>query len=93
MRSDRPNWRRRGARGSSWSCSLAVRRLDFERAGSPTGPAGARALQVLNDLEKRTLEVQQQEVEKSKNVADRRKEIIKRRLEILEAQRRIVSGG
>jgi hypothetical protein len=71
---------------------LAVRRLDQERAGNPGGPAGARNRQVLGDLEKRTLEVQRQEVDKSKEVADRRKEIIKRRLEILEAQRKFVTG-
>jgi hypothetical protein len=72
---------------------LAVRRLDQERAGNPAVPGDARTRQVLGDLEKRTLELQQQEVEKSKEVADRRKEIIKRRLEILEAQRKFIAGA
>lgn len=72
---------------------LAVRRLEQERTGQQEGPAGARARQVLGDLEKRTLEAQRQEVDKSKEVADRRKEIIKRRLEILQAQRQFVSGA
>ncbi len=72
---------------------LAVRRLDHERAGTPGGPQGARAEQVLSDLEKRTLEVQQQEVDKSKEVADRQKKIIQQRLQILQAQRKLIAGG
>jgi hypothetical protein len=72
---------------------LAVRRIDYERAGTPRGPAGARAEQVLSDIEKRTLEAQQKEVEKSKEVADRQKTIIQRRLQILEAQRKLIAGN
>jgi predicted nucleic acid-binding Zn-ribbon protein len=71
---------------------LAVRRLDQERAGRRAVPGDARTRQVLGDLEKRTLQLQQQEVEKSKEVADRRKEIIKKRLEILDAQRKFLVG-
>jgi hypothetical protein len=65
---------------------LANRRLDQQRAGNPGGPTGARMQQVLNDIEKRTLEAQQKEVDKSKEVADRQKEILQKRLQILEAQ-------
>jgi hypothetical protein len=65
---------------------LASRRLDQQRAGNPGGPAGARMQQVLNDIEKRTLEAQQKELDKSKEVADRQKEIVKKQLQILEAQ-------
>ena len=72
---------------------LALRRIDYERAGTPGGPAGARAQQVLSDIEKQTLEAQQKEAEKSKDVADRQKQIIQRRLGILEAQRKLISGN
>jgi hypothetical protein len=72
---------------------LSLRRLEYEHAGSPGGPAGARAEQVLSDIEKRTLEAQQREVEKSKEVADRQKDIIQRRLQILEAQRKLIAGN
>lgn len=72
---------------------LAVRRIDRERAGSPGGPGGARAEQVLSDIEMRTLEAQQKEAEKSKEVADRQKRIIERRRQILEAQRKLIAGN
>ena len=72
---------------------LANRRVDLQRAGNPSGPSGARMKQVLYDLEKRTLEVYQKEVEKSKEVADRQKEIIQRRLQILDAQRKFITGN
>jgi hypothetical protein len=71
---------------------LASRRLDQQRAGNPSGPAGARMKQVLNDIEKRTLEAQQKEVEKSGDVADRQKEIIQRRMQIFEAQNKFTTG-
>jgi hypothetical protein len=71
---------------------LAHRRLDQQRAGNPGGPAGARMQQVLNDIEKRTLEAQQKEVEKSKELADRQKDIIQKRLQILEAQTKFTTG-
>jgi hypothetical protein len=71
---------------------LANRRLDRQRAGNPGGPAGARIQQVLNDIEKRTLEAQQKEVEKSKEVADRQNKIIQRRQQILEAQTKFTTG-
>lgn len=71
---------------------LANRRLDQQRAGNPRGPAGARIQQVLNDIEKRTLEAQQKEMERSKEVADRQKEIIQKRLQILEAQTKFTTG-
>jgi hypothetical protein len=48
---------------------------------------------VLSDIEKQTLEAQQKEAEKSKDVADRQKQIIQRRLGILEAQRKLISGN
>ena len=72
---------------------LALRRIDYKRAGTPGGPAGARAEQVLSDIEKKTLEAQQKEAEKSKDVADRQKQIIQRRLQILEAQRKLIAGN
>lgn len=72
---------------------LANRRLDQARAGNPGGPAGARIKQVLNDLEKRTLETQQKEVDKSKELADRQKDIIQKRLQILDAQRKFTAGS
>lgn len=72
---------------------LALRRIDHKRAGTPGGPAGARAEQVLADIEKRTLEAQQKEAEKLKEVADRQKQIIQRRLQILEAQRKLIAGN
>ena len=72
---------------------LALRRMDREQSGSPGGPAGARAEQVLSDIEKRTLEAQQKAVERSKEVADRQKQIIQRRLQILEAQRKLIAGN
>lgn len=71
---------------------LAHRRLDQQRAGNPGGPAGARMQQVLNDIEKRTLEAQQKEVDKSKELADRQKDIIQKRLQILEAQTKFTTG-
>jgi hypothetical protein len=71
---------------------LGNRRLDQQRAGNPGGPAGARMQQVLNDIEKRTLEAQQKEMEKSKEVADRQKEIIQKRLQILDAQTKFTTG-
>jgi hypothetical protein len=72
---------------------LALRRLDRERAGRPSGPAGARAEQVLSDIERRTLEAQQKEADRTKEVADRQKQIIQRRIEILDAQRKLVAGS
>jgi hypothetical protein len=72
---------------------LTYRRLDQARAGNPGGPTGARIKQVLNDLEQRTLQMQQKDVEKSKEVADRQKEIIQKRLQILEAQRKFTTGS
>ena len=72
---------------------LALRRIERERAGSPGGPGGARAEQVLSDIEMRTLEAQQKEAEKSKEVADRQKQIIQRRRQILEAQRKLIAGS
>ncbi|HET8835591.1 MAG TPA: hypothetical protein VFN08_12735 [Gemmatimonadales bacterium] len=71
---------------------LAIRRLQQERADGRAGPDDARTRQVLNDLEKRTLERQRDEADKSKEVADRRKDIIKKRLEILDAQRKFAGG-
>jgi hypothetical protein len=72
---------------------LAKRRLDQARAGNPGGPTGARIKQVLDDLEKRTLELQQKDVEKAKDVADRQKAIIGKRLQILDAQRKFTTGS
>jgi hypothetical protein len=71
---------------------LTLRRLQREPAAGRAGPDDARTRQVLGDLERRTLEMQRDEVDKSKEVADRRKDIIKRRLEILDAQRKFVGG-
>ena len=69
---------------------LTVRRLAQERAG-PEAAQDALAKKLVDDLEKQTLEAQQDEVSKSREVADRRGLIIRRRMEILEAQRSIAA--
>jgi hypothetical protein len=69
---------------------LTVRRLAQERAG-PEAVQDALAKKLVDDLEKQTLEAQQDEVSKSREVADRRGLIIRRRMEILEAQRSIAA--
>ena len=71
---------------------LTLRRLAQERAG-PEAAQDVLAKKLLDDLEKQTLEAQQDEVSSSKEVADRRGLIIKRRLEILQAQRSIAARG
>ena len=71
---------------------LAIRRLEQQRSGNTGGPAAAGAEQVLSDLEKRTLEAQQKEVDKTREVADRQKQIIQRRLQIWAAQRKLIAG-
>lgn len=71
---------------------LTVRRLAQERGG-PEAAQDALAKKLVDDLEKQTLEAQQDEVARSKEVADRRGLIIRRRMEILEAQRAIVARG
>jgi hypothetical protein len=72
---------------------LALRRLDRERAGRPSGPAGARAEQVLSDIERRTLEAEQKEADRNKDVADRQKQIVQRRIDIFDSQRKLVTGS
>jgi hypothetical protein len=72
---------------------LTIRRLAQDRAGGPDSSEDALTRKLVGDLEKQTLEAQQDEVAKSKEVADRRALIIKRRLEILEAQHRIAARG
>jgi hypothetical protein len=72
---------------------LAARRASQSRAGDTSGPAKASAERVLADLEKRTLEAQRKEAEKTAEVADNQKRIIERLLGVLEAQRKLVAGG
>jgi len=69
---------------------LTVRRLAQDRAG-PEAAQDALTKKLVDDLEKQTLDAQQDEVSKSREVADRRGLIIKRRMEILEAQRSIAA--
>jgi hypothetical protein len=72
---------------------LASRRAGQARAGRAGGPSGASTEQVLADLEKRTLEAQRKEAEKSAEVADSQKQIIERLLGVLEAQQKLIGGG
>ena len=86
----REEWAEARRKALELELQLTVRRLAQDRAGNPD-TTDVLTRKLLGDLEKRTLEAQQDEVDQSKGVADRQQVIIKRRLEILEAQQSIAA--
>ena len=86
----REEWAEARRKALELELQLTVRRLAQDRAGNPD-TTDVLTRKLLGDLEKRTLEAQQDEVDQSKGVADRQQVIIKRRLEILQAQQSIAA--
>ena len=70
---------------------LAGRRTDRAQVGATDPTATLRQDEVIEELERKTLEAQQQRADAAKDVAARDQDIAKRRLDLYQAQ--MVAGG